>query len=270
MVQVTGPYHAHTCQALDQVTSILTTVGDYASAKAYAQKCLAIAVHLHGFDSQEALINHNRLGALESELGNHLVAAQHFMTCRYLVLLMAGERHQELASLYARLAMIYDAADEAETVLACYSRAKQHTYDIMQNCNLKIALAAVLFKHGLVHEAAEMQSVAYNIFKELMTGRDDQQLADIKETLEHYLRAVNEQKVASINMVNEKIKELSAKMDAAKLGQQGSGAKTTIVPTPQVQQMTDQELLDSFAAIDAREEKARKNAKKNAKKVAKK
>ena len=154
--QITGPYHVHAAQAVDQVSNVLIAAGDYGAAQQFAQKSLAVSVQLHGFDSQESAMHHVKMGVLETELGNSASAAQHLLSAKYLVELMTGERHTELATVYARLATLYDQAGDFESVWQCYIKAKFHTTDLMQICALNISLASICARNGHLLEALEM------------------------------------------------------------------------------------------------------------------
>jgi hypothetical protein len=263
--QITGPYHAQSARALDQLTNVLISAGDFPAALQYAQKSLAIAIHLHGFDSQESAMHHLKLSILESEMGNRAAAAQHLQTSKYLLQLMTGANHTELSTIYARFATLYEEAGDFESVWQCYARAKFHTCDLMQICALNIALAAACAKNNHPFEAVELQKQAYHMLKELVGDRDESQLVEVKSTLESYLRAVNEQKMAH-QQVNEKLKEMMEKMSKASL--QPAGDRAGAGGAGSSQQLSEQELFAAFAEIDARAEKAKKAAKKNAKKAA--
>lgn len=260
MFQITGPYHLHTSRAVDQVTNVLIAAGDFGAAEQFAQKSLAISIQLNGFDSQESAMHHLKLGILQGELGNRVASSQHLLTVKYLIQLMAGEHHTEMATIYTRFAAMYEEVGDFESVWQCYVKAKFHTNDLMQICALNIALAAACSRKGHVFEALELQKQAYGMLKELV-GDNESQLSEVKDTLETYLRAVNEEKIkmASDTLVNERLKELMAKASL-----QPATEKTS------TEQLTEQELFAAFEEIDKRAEKAKKAAKKNAKKASEK
>lgn len=260
-IQITGPYHSHAAQAIDQVTNVLIAAGDFPAALQFAQKGLAVSIQLNGFDSQECVMHHVKLGVLETELGNVAVASKHLLTAKYLVELMAGEKHTELATVYARLAALYDLAGDFDSVWQCYIRAKFLTTDLMLICSLNLSLASMCARYGHMLEALEMQRQAYTMLKELIGDRDAAQLEDVKNTMEKYMRAVMEMRNASQNQVTEKLEEMTAKLGKAKIVATESGTAAA-----QAAPLTDQELLDSWAEIDARAEKEKKRAKNAAKK----
>lgn len=240
---------------------MLINAGDYAAALQYAQKSLAIAIHLHGFDSQESAMHHLKLSILESEVGNRVAAAQHLQTSKYLLQLMTGASHTELSTIYARFATLYEEAGDFDSVWQCYARAKFHTTDLTQICALNIALAAACSKNGHPFEAVELQKQAYHMLKELLGDRDESQLAEVKATLEAYLRAVNEQKAASNQEVSAQLKEMMEKM--AKGSLQPAGVKES--QGAEQGQLSEAELFAAFEEIDARAERAKRAAKKQAK-----
>jgi len=256
----------HAAQAVDQVGNVLIAAGDYAAAEQYAQKSLAISLQLHGFDSQECVLQHVKMGVLESELGHRAAAAKHFLAAKYILQVASGDRHSELSTVFARLASLYDEAGDFEAVWQCYVKAKFHTSDLMQICTLNIALASACSRNGHHIEALELQRQAYSMLKELVGEKEESQLSEIKATLEQYLRAVNEEKQASFDLVNERLEQMTAKMGQAKL-QGKEGEQNKVVATAP---LNDEELLKAFADIDARNKKAAKNAAKKTNTKAKK
>jgi hypothetical protein len=240
---------------------VLIAAGDFAAAQQYAHKSLAISIHLHGFDSQESAMHHLKLGIIEGELGNRVTAARHLQTAKYLLQLMAGNSHIELASIYTRFASLYEEAGDFESIWQCYARAKYHACDLTQICTLNIALAAACYKNSHHLEALELQRQAYQMLKELMGDREES-LSEVKSTLELYMRTVNEQKIAASNEVSERLKEMVERMEKTKLQPETA--------TREAEHISEQELFAAFAEIDARAEKAKKAAKKANKKVAEK
>ena len=266
ITQITGPYHVHAAHAVDQVGNVLIAAGDYAAAEQYAQKSLAISLQLHGFDSQECVLQHVKMGVLESELGHRAAAAKHFLSAKYILQVATGDRHSELSTVFTRLARLYDEAGDFEAVWQCYVKAKFHTSDLMQICTLNIELASACSRNGHLIEALELQRQAYSMLRELVGDKEEAQLGEIKNTLEQYLRAVNEEKQASMDQVNERLEAMTAKMGQAKLqGKQGE-TNTVVATAP----LNDDELLKAFAEIDARNKKAAKNAAKKSNTKAKK
>lgn len=246
---------------MDQVSGVLIGAGDLPAAVQYAQKNLTICIHLHGFDSQESAMQHLKLSILEAEMGNQRASAQHLQTSKYLLELMTGQRHSELSTIYTRFAGLYEEAGDFDSVWQCYARAKFYTSDLMQICALNIALAAACAKNNHPFEAVELQKQAFHMLKELVGERDQSQLGEVKDTLEAYMRAVNEQKIAT-QQVNEKLKEAMEKMSKVALQPAGQQEQKQAQ-----EQLSEQELFAAFAEIDARAEKAKKAAKKSAKKA---
>lgn len=133
----------------------------------------------------------------------------------------------------------------------------------MQICTLNIALASACARNGHNLEALELQRQAYTMLKELVGEKEESQLSEIKNTLEQYMRVVNEEKKASMDIVNERLEQMTAKLGQTKLAQGKDSESAKVVASAP---LSDEELLKAFAAIDAREEKARKAAKNAAKK----
>jgi hypothetical protein len=281
ITQVTGPYHANTAVAIDNLANVLIGAGDLRAGRTFSHKSLAIVVQLYGFDSQESLVHHIRLAVLEAELGNTALSAQHWLTAKYLIKLMGGNMHTELSTIYSRLAALYESVGDFHSSIVAYSAAKNYSHDVMTTCNHNVNLASVFSKAGAKLEALETHRSAFAVMKELVRDEESEEMQAMKAALEQYLNDVNVEKATQLSMMNDRVAELSAQMDAAKLkkaiagaggaavpsivqnnqaagGAAGGAAGAAAAPTAKQIQLSDDELIKEFARMDRDAEKARK------------
>lgn len=186
--QITGPFHANTCRALGQISNVLLRVGDYSSALTYASRSLAVAVQTSGFDSDEALSEYTKLASVHAALGHWVVAMRYSMTVRYLLELMTGHHHPDRSNVFSQLAVIYDGAGDLDAAVTCYNSALRFSAAIMDKNRLMILMANLYFRKGLPQLAIELQKRAYKVMKDLLKDDANEQLLDVKKTLEQYMR----------------------------------------------------------------------------------
>ena len=187
--QITGPFHANTCRALGQISNVLLRVGDYSSALTYASRSLAVAVQTSGFDSDEALSEYTKLASVHTALGQWAIAMRYSMTVRYLLELMTGHHHPDRSSVFSQLASIYDGAGDLDAAVTCYNSALRFSGAAVMDTNrLMIHMANLYFRKGLTQLAIELQKRAYKVLKDLLKDDANEQLLDVKKTLEQYMR----------------------------------------------------------------------------------
>jgi hypothetical protein len=190
ITQVTGNNHLHSFQAVDQLSTILmnSTAMDIKQCIQIATKSLVLAYQCYGLESQETIIRIIQLGILYSEINYTEVALHYYQMGKYLLNLVAGQHHPELANIYMRLAALYEKLNDLETALQCLFHARAYTNDLLKNALLTVSIASLYYHYGKVHEAVAFQKTAYRIIKEIVK-EDDERHIESKKTLELYLRA---------------------------------------------------------------------------------
>lgn len=179
--------HSHSQSASDQLANILYQVGDVEPALQMSAKSLATAVQREGLDSNEAMSQHSQLSMMYAEVRNASAAIQHLLTAKYLLQLMGGPRHPELANIYGRLAPLYEEVEEHQLALECLAKARTLTCDLLKNCFFNTALAEYFFRRQRYLEAVNYQMQTYAFLKELLPENDDR-LNEAKTLLETYVR----------------------------------------------------------------------------------
>jgi len=256
--QITGPFHANTCRALGQISNVLLRVGDYSSALTYASRSLAVAVQTSGFDSDEALSEYTKLASVHAALGHWVVAMRYSMTVRYLLELMTGHHHPDRSTVFSQLAVIYDGAGDLDAAVTCYNSALRFSAAIMDKNRLMILMANLYFRKGLPQLAIELQKRAYKVLKDLLKDDANEQLLDVKKTLEQYMREGHSvvswlgqeallKAVSPKTSAEEKAASLSANIVAVPATESISGSEVA-VPTAVWDEESDfvKELIRSF------------------------
>lgn len=176
---------------MEQVITVLLAVGDAPAAAQLTAKALTVSVQINGLDSKQTLSQHTRLAVLYGEMGHTKEAVRHLMAARYLLHVMTGDRHSELANIFSRLGELYDQSGSYESAITCYSRGRMLCSDLLRSSLLMISMADTSFRYGFAHQAVELQKNSYRVLKELL-GAEDERLTDVKLSLEKYIRTANE------------------------------------------------------------------------------
>jgi len=260
--QITGPFHANTSRALGQISNVLLRVGDYSSALSYASRSLAVAVQTSGFDSDEALSEYTKLASVHAALGHSGFAMQYSMTVRYLLELMTGHHHPDRSTVFSQLAVIYDGAGDLDSAVACYNSALRFNTAILEKNRLMIHMANLYFRKGLTQPAIELQKRAYKVLKDLLKDDSDEQLLDVKKTLELYMReghSVSEAEKASLKTAEEEASVLLGDVVDVPAVESTSGLDAAQIAVPEGESDFVKELIRSFEEDAARLQKGKKN-----------
>lgn len=162
-------------------------MGDVEPALQMSAKSLATAVQREGLDSHEAVSQHSQISMMYAEVRNGPAAIQHLLAAKYLLQLIGGPRHPELANLYGRLAPLYEEAGEHQLALECLAKARTLTNDLLKNCFFNTALAEYFYRRERYTEAVGYQMQTYAFLKELLP-ESDERLNEAKTLLETFVR----------------------------------------------------------------------------------
>eukprot|EP01039_Chlorochromonas_danica_P005330 gene5330-5865_t len=188
--QITGPMHLHAFQAADQLTAVLVNSSDLKSAIQMSTRCLALSAQVQGLDCQDTIQHHLQLSVLYNEANNNKLALQHLLSARYLLQIVAGDRHPEMANILLRMAILYEKAGDIDSAYASLLQSRVFANDLYKNAMILVQLASLCHRHGRVHEAVDFQKTAYKTLKELIPV-EDERLADAKKSLELYIRTAS-------------------------------------------------------------------------------
>jgi tetratricopeptide (TPR) repeat protein len=179
---------------MDYMTNVLLSANDFNGAITTATKSLNIAVQLYGLDSHESVSHHSQLANLFIETRRFPQAIEHLLTQKYLLVLLGGPHHPDLAKVYSQLASIYNENKQYQLALDCLLEAKMRVTDLSK-CHLVMqSLAQVLMKVGLINEAYGEQRQCSSILTS-MFGEVDSRTVEAKSLSESYRRSLTEYKV---------------------------------------------------------------------------
>lgn len=140
---------------MDQMTSVLLTAGDLNLAMTTSLRAMTVTAQVHGLDSQESLQHHVELAILYLELKDYSSSLQHLLTAKYLISLLGGEKHPELATIYKHIALLCKQIDQVEMALECYRLARGCVYDLTKHASLTENLAEACLKLGKLDEVRQ-------------------------------------------------------------------------------------------------------------------
>lgn len=190
MGQVTGPVHSTTCQAVEIMASVLVQYGDCESAITTFIKKLTLDVQLHGLDSNEVMQGHTFLGTMYHEVNNFEAAVAHLQSALYILRLMAGNRHPEIANIYFRLAVVYNDIGDHAAALQFLEAAQQlisSTGDLAKNVPIYQTLSSVHAAMNNYKDAIISQKQCWNLSRQLY-GEEDQRTEVSKQRLAALIR----------------------------------------------------------------------------------
>lgn len=191
ITQVTGSAHEQAFQAMDQLTAVFVATADVKAATHMSARTLALSAQVQGLDGQETIQHHIQLAMLESETDNLSAAFRHLLTAKYIVQLVAGDRHPELGNIFFRLSTLYEKAGNFDAAMLCIHSARRLTTDLSRNGMLAQAEAALAFRHHRFTEALALQKHGYRLVRDIF-GNDDDRVQMAKKNLETYIRVSSE------------------------------------------------------------------------------
>jgi protein TIF31 len=206
ITQVTGTAHEQAFQAMDQLTAVFVATADVNAATHMSARTLALSAQVQGLDCQETIQHHIQLAMLESEMDNIPSAFRHLLAAKYIVQLVAGDRHPELGNIFFRLSTLYEKVGNFDAAMLCIHSARRLTSDLSRNAMLAQAEAALAFRHHRVTEAVSLQKHGYRLVKDIFGVEDDRVLM-AKKNLETYIRAASDASVIAAAAAQEEIGE---------------------------------------------------------------
>lgn len=210
VTQIAGLYHELTCKVLDHISNILLQGGDYPNALAYASKNLSIISQIKSIDCDESLQLYSKLSNCYFMCGNIKSAMNHLLVVKYLLQLLSGNRNPLLSGVFTHLASIYDHIGDLNSALNSYNQSIVYLNNFLQATMISIQQASIYYRKGLTEEAIAIQKRAYVILKDIFgDDSNNQQLIEIKKTLEFYMREnmnKNQDRISIQKLLQEKLK----------------------------------------------------------------
>jgi protein TIF31 len=178
------PAHPGVVRCLDLMASILFDAQEHGLAAGNLAKSLGLLIQVKGFDSPDAINSHLLLFQMLLSGGKVNEAVKHIRAAIFLMELMGGPRHMELANAYHKLGTVYHGANDPKTALRFYKEASSRvSSDRLLEAMISKSLAVGLSHVGDFKGALDEEKKAYNIFS-LFLGKEhnltkgsDQQLS---------------------------------------------------------------------------------------------
>lgn len=178
------PAHPGVVSCLDLMASILYDAQEPSLAAGNLSKSLGLLIQIKGFDSPDAINSHLLLFQMLLSGGKMHEAVKHIRAAIFLMELMGGPRHMELANAYHKLGTVYHGANDAKTALRFYKEAScRVSSDRLLEAMISKSLAVGLSHVGDFKGALDEEKKAYNIFtlflgkEHNLTKGSDQQLS---------------------------------------------------------------------------------------------
>eukprot|EP00980_Cylindrotheca_fusiformis_P030061 scaffold24294_cov186-Cylindrotheca_fusiformis.AAC.4 len=180
------PAHPGVVRCLDLMASILYDAQEPNLAAGNLSKSLGLLIQVKGFDSSDAINSHLLLFQMLLSGGKPHEAVKHIRAAIFLMELMGGPHHLELANAYHKLGTVYHGANDPKTALRFYKEAsKRVSSDRLLEAMISKSLAVGLSHMGDFKGALEEEKKAYNVFalflgkEHNLTKGSDQQLSSL-------------------------------------------------------------------------------------------
>jgi protein TIF31 len=160
-----SPTHPGVVRCLDLMANILYEAGEPGHGASKAIQSLGLAVQISGFDCPDNIQMHSIIFQMLITAGQFSRAAKHLRAAIYLMELLGGPNHVDVANAYHKLANLYSAIGEHETSSRFYEEAlsRQSSDRLMEAMILK-GMASVLAELGEYKQALDVEKRSYSIF----------------------------------------------------------------------------------------------------------
>jgi protein TIF31 len=178
-----SPFHHKVHRCLEFTSIILFQAQEYDLALANANKALAVAIQISGFDSKEVLNSRTTLSHILLNAGFIGPAVKQQRATMYLMELMAGPRYVELSNSYHKLGTIYHEVRSLIHALRFYQEAySRNNPDRVIEGMLSKHSASILAQLGQFKAALDTERRTYEMFR-LALGDDHELTKNSKESV---------------------------------------------------------------------------------------
>jgi protein TIF31 len=160
-----SPTHPGVVRCLDLMANILYEAGEPAHGSSKAIQSLGLAVQISGFDCPDNIQMHSTIFQMLITAGQFSRAAKHLRAAIYLMELLGGPNHVDVANAYHKLGNLYSAIGQHDTAFRFYEEAltRQSPDRLMEAMILK-GMASVLAELGDYKQALDVEKRSYAIF----------------------------------------------------------------------------------------------------------
>lgn len=163
---VETPFHNRVFRCLELTSVILFQAQEFDLALANANKALAVAIQIGGFDSKEVLACRSTLSHILLNNGSIASAVKQQRAALYLMELLAGPRYVELSNAYHKLGTLYHEIGSVINALRFYQEAfERNNPDRVVEGMLSKHSASILATLGQYKPAFETERRTFEIFR---------------------------------------------------------------------------------------------------------
>jgi len=206
---VDSPLHIRISRCLDLTAVILFQAQEMEMASINAERALAVAIQIGGFDCAEAIPAHSTLCHILLNSGSIASGVKHIRASIYLMELLGGPHYVELSNLYQRLGTIYHELGRFINALRFYQEAlSRKNQDRVVEGMLSKTSANILAILSQFKAAFETEKRSYRTFLTTL-GEEHELTKNSLKTLKNYMKMTLEEGMRS-EEENEKRKQEEA------------------------------------------------------------
>jgi len=212
-----SPVHPGVVESIELMATIFLEAGDLPNAIAHGEKALHLAIQTGGFDTANIVNAHLSLFQMKFAARDLESAVKHLRAVIYLLEVMTGPDHVDIASSYHKLATAYSHADYhgrySSTALHLYEESsKRDSCDRLMHGITQKHITKTLASMGRYKEALESEKKALQKLS-MFVSKDHQWTKESLEEMGQYAKLA-EQKGNRV-VETEKMRDAEAKAAAA-------------------------------------------------------
>lgn len=200
---VFGPMHPTIAQCLRMVARLNYIMGDNNDAMTYEQKAVLMSEKVNGIDHPRTIIEYTHLALYCFVNGQVTIALKLLYRARYLLLLVCGENHPEMAILDSNIGLILHAVCEYDLSLRFLKNALKLNISFFGNRHMKVAVNYHLVARTQscmadFRGALQNEKETYAIYRQIL-GAEHEKTKESGECLRH----LTQQAVVMAKKLNE-------------------------------------------------------------------
>ncbi|XP_051959972.1 clustered mitochondria protein homolog [Xyrauchen texanus] len=189
---VYGALHQDVCTCLRLLGRIHYILGDYAEALSHQQKAVLISERVLGLEHPHTIQEYKHLGLYCFAGGQPAIALRLLYRARYLMILVCGEDHPEMALLDTKIGLVLHSMMACDHALKFLENALALTSKYQGPSSLKLAqshhlLAKVHESKGDFRAALSHEKERYSIYRK-QVGEAHEKTSESSEYLKHLTR----------------------------------------------------------------------------------
>lgn len=186
---VYGALHPEIAQCLRMLARLNYIMGDYPEAMSYEQKAVLMSERVNGIDHPYTITEYTHLALYCFANSQVTTALKLLYHSRYLMLIVCGENHPEIALLDSNIGLVLHAIEEYDLSLRFLEKALNLNIKFYGARSLKAAVSYHLVARtqsclGDFRGALQNEKETYTIYKHQL-GEDHEKTKDSSECLRH-------------------------------------------------------------------------------------